>query len=525
MRVIEVSMEQHRNERAGENRRSLRKPADQRHRPARDSLIATGTRDWRHCYKGVENWHLWNVYMQTICRQDEYSQRGTNDPENDAAYSSSIIILPLYLISRRSFFELETSMAKITLEDKDAVDSNPRLCSKFQCTSTSVCRVRRPRLISRTCATRAQYYPSTKHLVRCKSNCLFCNRIPWHCTYSSLRLVCQVNIRRRCQPAPISGAEIENRCKTELFSKAKGGHGGIVVGLLASHLDELGSIPGGVDPGFLHVGVIPDDAAGLRVFSGISHFPHPFIPAPFQTRFASLALTFKALICVGMKGRGKREIAEKTRQPKTSSGTIPTCENPVTRPGIKPGSPWWEASVLIGYVADTRRCCCSRVVPWKLPRTRAIRSFVAPARGKRPWRYSAAVFAPPRRQLSEEVSSARWHAEQQLVRAPMSPVSGACHCLHALKVAAWVGNTLKRLWRQTCSSLLTWKDSTFLDTFSPLLKYPGRIAPYARLYNVTAETLHALRVGAMDETLGVRVSVARIAPSLLDLGRAAPTNS
>ncbi|KAJ8878658.1 hypothetical protein PR048_019241 [Dryococelus australis] len=29
-----------------------------------------------------------------------------------------------------------------------------------------------------------------------------------------------------------------------------------------------------------------------------------------------------------MKGRGKREIPEKTRRPAASSGTIPTCENP-----------------------------------------------------------------------------------------------------------------------------------------------------------------------------------------------------
>ncbi|KAJ8877521.1 hypothetical protein PR048_021976 [Dryococelus australis] len=50
---------------------------------------------------------------------------------------------------------------------------------------------------------------------------------------------------------------------------------------------------------------------------------------------------------LGMKGRGKLEIPEKTRRPTASSGTIPTCENPVTRSGIEPGSPWWEASVLI----------------------------------------------------------------------------------------------------------------------------------------------------------------------------------
>ncbi|KAJ8881159.1 hypothetical protein PR048_017632 [Dryococelus australis] len=48
-----------------------------------------------------------------------------------------------------------------------------------------------------------------------------------------------------------------------------------------------------------------------------------------------------------MKGRGKREIPEKSRRPTALSGTIPTCENTVTRPGNEPGSPCWEASVLI----------------------------------------------------------------------------------------------------------------------------------------------------------------------------------
>ncbi|KAJ8870278.1 hypothetical protein PR048_029299 [Dryococelus australis] len=35
----------------------------------------------------------------------------------------------------------------------------------------------------------------------------------------------------------------------------------------------------GVTPGFSQVGIVPDDAAGRRVFSGISRFPRPFIPA------------------------------------------------------------------------------------------------------------------------------------------------------------------------------------------------------------------------------------------------------
>ncbi|KAJ8872433.1 hypothetical protein PR048_026037 [Dryococelus australis] len=48
------------------------------------------------------------------------------------------------------------------------------------------------------------------------------------------------------------------------------------VRLLASHQGEPGSIPRRTTPGFSHVGIVPDDAAGRRVFSGISRFPPPF---------------------------------------------------------------------------------------------------------------------------------------------------------------------------------------------------------------------------------------------------------
>ncbi|KAJ8869351.1 hypothetical protein PR048_030926 [Dryococelus australis] len=44
---------------------------------------------------------------------------------------------------------------------------------------------------------------------------------------------------------------------------------------------------------------------------------------------------------------GKRDIPEKTRRPTASSGMIPTCENPVTRPGIELGSPLWEEYCLL----------------------------------------------------------------------------------------------------------------------------------------------------------------------------------
>ncbi|KAJ8888404.1 hypothetical protein PR048_007894 [Dryococelus australis] len=41
--------------------------------------------------------------------------------------------------------------------------------------------------------------------------------------------------------------------------------------------------PARVTPGFSYVGIVPDDAAGRRVFSGISRFPRPFIPALLHT--------------------------------------------------------------------------------------------------------------------------------------------------------------------------------------------------------------------------------------------------
>ncbi|KAJ8877830.1 hypothetical protein PR048_022288 [Dryococelus australis] len=45
-----------------------------------------------------------------------------------------------------------------------------------------------------------------------------------------------------------------------------------------------------------------------------------------------------------MKGRGEREIPEKTRQPVRHDSHM--RKSGATRPGIEPGSPWWEASRL-----------------------------------------------------------------------------------------------------------------------------------------------------------------------------------
>ncbi|KAJ8869414.1 hypothetical protein PR048_028404 [Dryococelus australis] len=47
------------------------------------------------------------------------------------------------------------------------------------------------------------------------------------------------------------------------------------------------SIPGRVTPGFSYVGFVPDDAAGRRIFSGISRFPRSSILVLLQPHFNS----------------------------------------------------------------------------------------------------------------------------------------------------------------------------------------------------------------------------------------------
>ncbi|KAJ8881859.1 hypothetical protein PR048_018345 [Dryococelus australis] len=48
--------------------------------------------------------------------------------------------------------------------------------------------------------------------------------------------------------------------------------------LPATKLNQVQS-PVGVYPGFLHLGIVPDDVANLWIFSGLCRFPPPFITA------------------------------------------------------------------------------------------------------------------------------------------------------------------------------------------------------------------------------------------------------
>ncbi|KAJ8881570.1 hypothetical protein PR048_018054 [Dryococelus australis] len=55
--------------------------------------------------------------------------------------------------------------------------------------------------------------------------------------------------------------------------------GGTAVRESVCHQGDQGSIPGGVTPGYSRVGIVLSDDAGRRVFSRISRFPRPCIPA------------------------------------------------------------------------------------------------------------------------------------------------------------------------------------------------------------------------------------------------------
>ncbi|KAJ8881960.1 hypothetical protein PR048_018448 [Dryococelus australis] len=74
------------------------------------------------------------------------------------------------------------------------------------------------------------------------------------------------------------------------------GHGDVVARLLASHLGYQGSIPGGVAPGLSHVGIMPNDVTGQRVFSGVYSFPSSFILTLLHTHLASHSSALKPLM-------------------------------------------------------------------------------------------------------------------------------------------------------------------------------------------------------------------------------------
>ncbi|KAJ8869575.1 hypothetical protein PR048_028567 [Dryococelus australis] len=74
---------------------------------------------------------------------------------------------------------------------------------------------------------------------------------------------------------------------------------------LVSHQGEPGSIPGRVT-GFSQVGIVLDNAAGWRVFSGISRFPHPPVPLLLHTLFGFQYLAVRAAQISSLTVLGRR---------------------------------------------------------------------------------------------------------------------------------------------------------------------------------------------------------------------------
>ncbi|KAJ8872418.1 hypothetical protein PR048_026022 [Dryococelus australis] len=99
-----------------------------------------------------------------------------------------------------------------------------------------------------------------------------------------------------CGPDEVKAWTIQLSLTPEYICLWGRDHGGVVARLLASHLGDQGSIPGGVATGFPQVGIVPDDATGRRAFSGSLVSPRTFIPALPHSQLASPSSVFKTLV-------------------------------------------------------------------------------------------------------------------------------------------------------------------------------------------------------------------------------------
>ncbi|KAJ8897700.1 hypothetical protein PR048_003050 [Dryococelus australis] len=106
-----------------------------------------------------------------------------------------------------------------------------------------------------------------------------------------------------------------------------------------------GSFPGEAAPGFSHVGIVPYDAAGLRVFSGISFTPQPCIPALLHTHLATSSSTLNTSMLRAVQISPLSNYAQ-TAQPRKGFVTHSDKSSPITRPS--------GAHALIGRVCEVR---------------------------------------------------------------------------------------------------------------------------------------------------------------------------
>ncbi|KAJ8898354.1 hypothetical protein PR048_003714 [Dryococelus australis] len=124
-----------------------------------------------------------------------------------------------------------------------------------------------------------------------------------------------------------------------------------------------GSVPDRVTPGYSHMGIVPDDAAGRRVFSGISRSPRPFVPAPLHTSvifIGSQDLDVKSLSCLSgawphLAARSNTAQIKRIHAPYSQHRLTSSCP-------VAPS--WFETRSEIGSKIDRENCCTIRVQNW-----------------------------------------------------------------------------------------------------------------------------------------------------------------
>ncbi|KAJ8883687.1 hypothetical protein PR048_015541 [Dryococelus australis] len=262
-----------------------------------------------------------------------------------------------------------------------------------------------------------------------------------------------------------------------------------------------------------------------------------------------------------MKRRGKWEILEKTRSPIESSGTIPTCEYPVTRPGIESGDlPWRSWSVR-------RRSAVRQALGSNSSWLRAGRTNIAldpSSNDPSSEPESSLIFVPIldalRRRTCGELAKALPHDDMLAVlSAPRDTRSRvAVRPAHQARVLALLRRHVRArvlvhdvrrhyAHTHTSSTLSVYRHPTIgysrqRDRSTSSLIYVSRHLQVGRAAldfevarasegesEMDKETGYygntARLARRSDEALGVRVSVARIAPSFLNLRSGIPTGA
>ncbi|KAJ8888537.1 hypothetical protein PR048_008028 [Dryococelus australis] len=134
----------------------------------------------------------------------------------------------------------------------------------------------------------------------------------WQLLYSNLKRRPNLFTHSRVSPAAASTClHLVPKCGVTVTRRDRRINGSRLEKLHFTQIEtqfSSGSIPGGVARGISHLGIVPGDAAGRRVFSGISRFPRPCIPVLLHTSLHTHRLSTPWLIHIA-------EILRRPHQP------------------------------------------------------------------------------------------------------------------------------------------------------------------------------------------------------------------